>query len=78
MTVTDPKQQVFSRNSAEEKDRMAVEGGTPRVSDTLVGHPDSPDPDYHPEAQANALTDTEAGAIPDDEQGGIVPLKRRE
>ena len=72
------EKQIFSRNSAAEKDRVPVEGGTPRVSDTLVGHADSPDPDYHPEAQANALTDTEAGAIPDDEQGGIVPLKRRE
>ncbi|WP_156386677.1 hypothetical protein [Aureimonas sp. Leaf454] len=76
--MTEPTKQVFSRNSAEEKERVPIAGGTPRVSDTLVGHANSPDPDYHPEAQANALTDTEAGAIPDNEQGGIVPLKHRD
>lgn len=76
--MTRPDDQVFSRNSDEESDRVPKNGGTPRVSDTLVGGKGAPDPDYHPEAQANALTDTEAGAMPDDEQGGIVPLKRRE
>lgn len=76
--MTEENPRVFSRNSAEEKDRVPKEGGTPRSSDTLVGHKDSPDPDYHPEAQANAMTDTEAGAIPDNDEGGIVPLKRRE
>jgi len=76
--MTDPTKTVFSRNSADEKDRVPEKGGTPRVSDTLVGSEGSPDPDYHPEAQANALTDTEAGAIPDNDEGGITPLKRRE
>jgi hypothetical protein len=69
---------VFSRNSDEESDRVPENGQTPRTSDTLVGSPRSPDPDYHPEALANALTDSEAGAIPDNDEGGIVPLKRRE
>lgn len=76
--MAEPTQHVFSRNAAHEKDRVPENGGTPRVSDTLVGAKGSPDPDYHPEAQANALTDTEAGAIPDSDEGGIVPLKRRE
>lgn len=76
--MTDTTKHVFSTNSADEKDRVPEKGGMPRVSDTLVGSKDSPDPDYHPEAQANALTDTEAGAIPDNEMGGITPLKRRE
>ena len=76
--MTEPTKHVFSTNSADEKDRLPKQGGMPRVSDTLVGAKDSPDPDYHPEAQANALTDTEAGAIPDNEMGGITPLKRRE
>lgn len=69
---------VFSRNSAVEKDRIPRDAGTPRVSDTLVGTDTSPDPDYHPEALANAVTDSEAGAIPDNHEGGIVPLKRRD
>jgi hypothetical protein len=76
--MKDSTKQVFSSNSADEKDRVAGTGGMPRVSDTLVGSKDSPDPDYHPEALANALTDSEAGAIPDNEQGGIVPLKPRD
>jgi hypothetical protein len=76
--MTSPTPHVFSRNSDAETDRVPDSGQTPRTSDTLVGSKDSPDPDYHPEAQANALTDTEAGAMPDDEMGGIVPLKRRE
>ena len=76
--MTDPKPHVFSKNSAEEDARVPENGGTPRVSDTLVGSKDSPDPDYHPEALANAMTDSEAGAIPDNDEGGIVPLKRRE
>jgi hypothetical protein len=75
--MTEPTKHVFSTNSDTERDRVGKNGEMPRVSDTLVGSEDSPDPDYHPEAQANALTDTEAGAIPDNEQGGIVPLKRR-
>lgn len=69
---------VFSRNSADEKHRVPEKGSTPRVQDTLVGAKGSPDADYHPEALANALTDSEAGAIPDNDEGGIVPLKRRE
>ncbi|WP_062016962.1 hypothetical protein [Aureimonas sp. AU4] len=69
---------LFSRNSAAEKDRVPENAGTPRVSDTLVGTDASPDPDYHPEALANAVTDSEAGAIPDSDEGGIVPLKRRD
>ncbi|WAJ27408.1 hypothetical protein [Antarcticirhabdus aurantiaca] len=76
--MTKPTEHVFSRNSAAEKLRVPKDGLTPRVSDTLVGAPGSPDPDYHPEAQANALTDTEAGTIPDNDEGGIVPLKRRQ
>jgi hypothetical protein len=69
---------VFSRNSAAEDDRVPEGGQTPRSSDTLVGSKDSPDPDYHPEALANAVADSEAGAIPDNDEGGITPLKRRE
>jgi len=76
--MTKPTEQVFSRHSADEADRVPPSGETPRVSDTLVGAKDSPDPDYHADAQANALTDTEAGTIPDNDEGGIVPLKRRE
>jgi hypothetical protein len=76
--MTEPTKTVFSRNADDESDRVPENGGTPRVSDTLVGAEGSPDADYHPEAQANALTDTEAGAMPDDEMGGIAPLKRRE
>ena len=76
--MAEPTKHVFSRNSADEKDRVPENGGTPRVSDTLVGAKGYPDADCHPEAQANALTDTEAGAMPDDEMGGITPLKRRE
>lgn len=68
---------VFSRNSAPESERIPPGGQTPRCSDTLVGVTGAPDADYHPEAQANAVADTEAGAMPDDEQGRIVPLKRR-
>ncbi|MBB3999860.1 hypothetical protein [Aureimonas pseudogalii] len=76
--MTKPTDQVFSRRSADETDRVPAGGETPRVSDTLVGAKDSPDPDSHAEAQANVLTDTEAGAMPDNDEGGIVPLKRRE
>ncbi len=76
--MTKRSDHVLSRNSAEEKHRMPEEGGTPRVQDTLVGAKGSPDADYHPEALANALTDSEAGAAPDNDEGGIVPLKRRE
>lgn len=76
--MTKPTEQVFSRHADDEGERVPQGGETPRVSDTLVGAEGSPDPDYHPEAQANALTDTEAGAIPDNDEGGIVPLKRRE
>ncbi|MEF2554318.1 hypothetical protein VQ042_23870 [Aurantimonas sp. A2-1-M11] len=76
--MSEPTPHVFSENSSDEKDRIPEGGGTPRVSDTLVGSRTSPDPDYHPEALANALTDSEAGAIPDNDEGGIVPLKRRE
>lgn len=74
--MTTPR--VFSRNSADEADRVPEAGKTPRISDTLVGAKDSPDPDYHPEALANALTDSEAGDIPDNDEGGITPLKRRD
>jgi hypothetical protein len=76
--MTDPAPHVFSKNSAEEKDRVPEGGSTPRASDTLVGNKNSPDPDYHPEALANAMTDSEAGAIPDNDEGGIVPLKPRD
>lgn len=67
---------VFSANSAPERSRVPSDGQTPRPSDTLVGAVDSPDPDYHPEAAASAVTDSEAGAQPGD-GGGIVPLKHR-
>lgn len=70
-------QRLFSANSSHENDRTPANGDTPRVSDTLVGSPASPDPDYHPEALANAVADTEAGAMPDNDEGGITPLKRR-
>ena len=69
---------VFSRRSDIESERTPAGGQTPRTSDTLVGAPGSPDPDHHPEALANAVTDSEAGAIPDNDEGGITPLKRRE
>ncbi|BDA86994.1 hypothetical protein Sa4125_45360 [Aureimonas sp. SA4125] len=74
--MTDPH--VFSRNSATENDRVPEAGQTPRPSDTLVGAKDSPDPDFHAEALANATTDSEAGAIPDNDEGGITPLKPRD
>ena len=76
--MAEPTKHVFSRDTDDESNRIPRSGDTPRVDDTLVGAKGSPDPDYHPEAQANALTDTEAGAMPDDEMGGIVPLKRRD
>ena len=68
---------VFSANSAPERSRVPPGGQTPRPSDTLVGAAGSPDPDYHPEAAADAMTDSEAGAQPG-EGGGIVPLEPRE
>ena len=50
----------------------------PPVSDTKVNVTKAPDADYHPVALANAMVDSEAGAMPsDDDQGGIVPLKRK-
>jgi hypothetical protein len=67
---------IFSANSAPEHDRVPPGGQTPRPSDTLVGTAASPDPDYHPEAAADAVADSEAGAQPQD-GGGIVPLKPR-
>lgn len=69
---------IFSRNSSAENDRVPAEGGMPRTADTLVGSKGSPDPDYHPEALANAVADSEAGAIPDNDEGGITPLKQRD
>lgn len=68
---------VFSRNSAPEAERVPAHGQTPRSSDTLVGTTGAPDPDYHPEAAANAVADSEAGASPDDDAGGITPLTPR-
>jgi hypothetical protein len=76
--MPNPSSRVFSRNTAPEGARVPEGGQTPRSSDTLVGDTDSPDPDYHPEAQANAVADTEAGAMPDEEMGRIEPLKRRD
>ena len=67
---------VLSRNSTPENERTPENGSTPRVSDTLVNVTGAPDADYHPEAMANAVVDNEAGTVPDDEIGGIVPLKR--
>lgn len=74
--MTEAKTRTLSKNSSPERERIPADGATPRVSDTLVGVTGAPDADYHPEALANALTDSEAGAIPDNDEGGIVPLKR--
>jgi hypothetical protein len=73
-----PESRIFSRNSSDESERVPEAGNMPRISDTLVGAMGSPDPDYHPEALANAVTDSEAGAMPDNDEGGITPLKRRD
>jgi hypothetical protein len=52
----------------------------PPVSDTSLNVTGAPDADYHPVALANAIVDSEAGPIPDpdNDMGGIVPLKRKE
>ena len=76
--ATDSEQpRVLSRKSTEESKRVPEHGETPRVSDTLVNVSGAPDADYHPEALANAVTDNEAGTKPDEEIGGITPLKRK-
>ncbi|MBS9720253.1 hypothetical protein JYU29_06080 [Tianweitania sp. BSSL-BM11] len=75
--MTNDKEQprVLSRKSTPESDRVPANGDTPKVSDTLVNVTGAPDADYHPEALANAVADNEAGTMPDDEIGGITPLK---
>lgn len=42
--MTEPTKTVFSRNSDDESDRIPENGGTPRVSDTLVEPRDLPMP----------------------------------
>lgn len=76
--MTEPTPHTLSPNSAPEADRIPPKGETPRISDTLVNVTGAPDADYHPEALANAVADSEAGAMPDNDEGGIVPLKRRD
>lgn len=76
--MNDNRQRTDSRNSSSEDERTPEGGKTPRASDTLANARGGPDPDHHPEAAANTLTDEEAGASGrDDDGGGITPLKRR-
>ncbi|WP_427024765.1 hypothetical protein ACP4J4_02015 [Aureimonas ureilytica] len=76
--MDDRAPRTLSRNSSPERERVSPEGGTPRVDDTLVTNSGAPDADYHPEALASAVTDSEAGALPDNDEGGIVPLRPRD
>ena len=55
--------------------RKLSNGAVPGMSDTSVRIGNAPDADYHTEALANAVVDSEAGAIPDNDEGGITPLK---
>lgn len=75
--MTDRNKHILSRSSTPETERVPKDGSTPRVSDTLVNVTGAPDADYHAEALANAVVDNEAGTKPDEEIGGIVPLKRK-
>lgn len=77
MANNDEQPRVLSRTSTPEAERVPEHGETPRVSDTLVNVTGAPDADYHPEALANAVADSEAGSMPDDEIGGITPLKSK-
>jgi hypothetical protein len=77
MANNDEHPHVLSRKSTPESERVSEHGDTPKVSDTLVNVSGGPDADYHPEALANAVADNEAGSMPDDEIGGITPLKSK-
>ncbi len=78
--MTDQNPPVTSDNSAPEKNKIVDGQEMPPVSDTSLNVTGAPDADYHPVAMANAVVDSEAGAIPDpdNDMGGIVPLKRKE
>ncbi|MCQ8783677.1 hypothetical protein [Mangrovibrevibacter kandeliae] len=66
---------IFSFANAPEDERVPEHGEAPRPSDEeMVRTPGAPDPDLHQPALADAGTDTEAGAQPED-GGGITPLK---
>ena len=73
--MADTDKHTLSRGLSPEKERVPPEGETPRVSDTLVNTTGAPDADYHSEALANAVVDSEAGAMPESDEGGITPLK---
>lgn len=75
--MTDKTKPDVSPSSTPETERVPEKGSMPRVSDTLIKAPETPDADYHAEALANAVVDNEAGTRPDSEIGGIVPLKRK-
>ena len=75
--MTNGDKRVISRSTTPETERVPEEGEMPRASDTLVNVTGAPDADYHAEALANAVVDNEAGTKPDEEIGGIVPLKRK-
>jgi hypothetical protein len=77
MTNDKSAPRVLSRKSSSESERTPKDAKAPRVSDTLLNVTDAPDADYHTEALANAVADSEAGVMPDSEQGGITPLKRK-
>lgn len=65
-----------SRNAAPESERTPAGGNVPRTSETRANARGGPDPDHHPEAAANTLTDEEAGASTQtDDEGGITPLQ---
>ena len=73
--MTEDKKPKALRRDADERDlsNSAVRG----MSDTSVTIGSAPDADYHTEAMANAVVDSEAGAMPDNDEGGITPLKSR-
>lgn len=78
--MTNQNPPVTSNKPAPEKNKTVDGQVMPPVSDTGLNVTGAPDADYHPVAMANAVVDSEAGAIPDpdNDMGGIVPLKRKE
>ena len=74
--IEEPKR-VVSRATTPETERVPCDDLTPRVNDTLIKRQGSLDPEYHAEALANAVVDNEAGSVPDEEIGGITPLKEK-
>ncbi len=75
--MTDEPKQVVSHATTPETERVPRDNLTPRANDTLIKREGSVDPEYHAEALANAIVDNEAGSVPDEELGGITPLKKK-